>query len=70
MSATMTEVVVAKKTAPEPEESIPKTTTKVRMSTIQKAKALAAINDQDLFEYLDELLTPLIEKEYVRRVKE
>lgn len=62
---------MSKKTpAPDPEGGIPKTTTKIRSSTLQKAKALAAIRDLDLFDFLDGLLTPMIEKEYARRVKE
>lgn len=70
MIATMREVLVAKKQPKEAEDAVPKTTTKIRSTTIQKAKALAAIHGQDLYDYLDAVLTPLVEKEYTRRVKE
>jgi hypothetical protein len=46
-----------------------KTTTKVRSELIRKAKTVAAFRDVDLFDYLDQVLTATIDRDYGRIVK-
>lgn len=46
------------------------TTTKVRSELIRKAKTVAAYRDMDLIEYIDQLLTPLVERDYRKIVRE
>ncbi len=47
-----------------------KTTTKVRAALIWKAKTVAAYRHLDLFDYLDQLLTPLIDREFSETVRD
>jgi hypothetical protein len=48
---------------------VAKTTTKVRAELIRRAKTVASFRDQDLFDYLDQILSASIDRDYGRIVK-
>jgi hypothetical protein len=47
-----------------------KATLKVRKDLARKARAVAALRDVDLFDYVDSILTPAVERDYVKAVEE
>jgi hypothetical protein len=69
MPTAVEEVRVGRKRA-EPESGKPKTTTKVYMELLRRARIVAIHREIDLFDYLDGILRPVIDRDYDKMIRE
>jgi hypothetical protein len=70
MTAALREPQMAKRKASKEGEAPGKTTVKLAEDVARKARIVAAIRGVDLFDYLDSIVRPIIDRDHERAVRE